>query len=254
MRTGAGNQLKFLLRATPWSRVKVPLALEEGRRELQVNALVSPLRFDVLTRKSFFEFINIYQRLYRQDKAKFMDLALEHEYYIWFVKVYCPKYNRWALYSRRKLQKAYERKVDRTFRLYESFCEKGFVKDTPIILKTGNKIIETHSGKTISQEIYPGDGCHRLALLMFAGIEVLQPEWYSVERFKRYCPPDHTFQLLFHVPMDEKQYAEFISMRFGQRCNTIDALINWVGDHRPDLLPEVKSLIDTDRSTGFLIA
>ena len=109
------------------------------------------------------------------------------------------------------------------------------------------------SGKMISRSLHPGDGCHRLALLLLTDITELQPEWYAVESMDQFEPPDHTFGLLPHLQIDEKKYAEFISAYFGVRFEKTDELISWVSEnassHKRELL-DVLRIDDLIRRLG----
>lgn len=105
----------------------------------------------------------------------------------------------------------------------------------------------------VLRELYAGDGCHRLALLINAGHTSLPPAWYRVSRRARRSVIDNTYPLLSMLPLSQADYLRYISLGYSDRTFTdVDALLADVARYRPDRLHELRSVlaIDADGPTS----
>jgi hypothetical protein len=220
----------------------------EGIEPIDIQRLISPLRYDVLVRKNFFELLEREMRLYEHDFDRFMEIATQSPYRLWFDRVYCPRFQPALLLDDAAHEEAYRKRVKSSARLYASFERCGFLPDHKIILRSGREILPAESGKPVSAEIFAGDGCHRLALLLKQGARVLQPGQYVVKVVSRYSPLDNTALLLPGLNLSSPEYTAFISASFSDNChNRLDDLLDDVAARSPWRLGELKQVISADR-------
>lgn len=177
---------------------------EELEDEVMIWPIIYPLRYDVLIRKSFFEFYNANRDRYLNDFKGFMSLARQHVYYDWFIKVLVVRYSPQFIGNENSLGKEYERRVVATATLYDSISNRGFDERSPIILYTGKTILPAESGRKTDAKYYMGDGCHRLACLMSMGYQSLPKNYVRVKCFKKLIPLDNTHMLLSSISVDQE--------------------------------------------------
>jgi len=110
----------------------------------------------------------------------------------------------------------------------------GFDSAHPIALNAGELVHPTASGKRTAAELYAGDGCHHLALLMCAGRERLEPGEYVVRRFVEYTPRDNIGLLLAALG---GQAGDHCVLSFSQGTRIL-SVVDWSrladGDRAPD--------------------
>ena len=217
-----------------------------GAEIIDIAKLISPLRYDVIARKDFFDFASAERSLYYTNRERFRLLARERLYYDWFEKVCCARFQPTLLRDRAKLADAFCKKIDRSMRLYESFQANGFLPANKIVLRSGRQILESDSGKLVSQRVFAGDGCHRLALLLHNGINLLQPDWHVIATAPRYTPVDNTILLLARAGLTEKAYAQFISASFESFCNSVEDLKAHVAQSAPHRIDELDGILQRD--------
>jgi hypothetical protein len=236
----ARDWLSKARRGNPWRYRRV-------RDELPIAPLVSPLRFDVLLRKAFFEFYAERRELYRADFEEFARLAREHDYFVWFEQVMCPAWQPHVLADELLFAEAWATRLRAAAELYESFGRHGFDSRFPITVYEARTVLPTVTGKRITRTVYAGDGNHRLALLMAAGQTALQPSQYRVKRFRRMIPSDTTPRLVRALRVDEDRYLAFL------RAGYPSVRIARVGDGIAvdgALAAEVRELLRIDMGTA----
>lgn len=217
-----------------------------GSQIVDIEKLASPLRYDVIVRRDFFNFVASERRLYDRNPERFSALSTRQAYHVWFERIFCELFRRDLLSDAAKRANAFSEKVSRCVALYDSFQAQGFLPKHPITLRTGREILNSRSGKRLSQRIFVGDGCHRLALLLLNGISHLQADWYRVSCSPRYVPRDNTLILLPYLNLSEDIYSRFISRSFDADCSTIEALISHVTSNAPDRLAELLTILGLD--------
>jgi hypothetical protein len=187
-----------------------PWRYRTARGELEIAPLVSPLRFDVLLRRSFLDFYGERRELYRRDFEQFARLAREHEYFVWFERVMCTAWQPHVLEDERLLAEAWAKRLHAAAELYDSYESRGFDSRWPITVYEGHTVLPTVTGKRVTRDVYAGDGNHRLALLMAAGQTTLLPSQYRIKRFRRLIPSDTTPRLVGALRVDEERYLAFL--------------------------------------------
>jgi hypothetical protein len=170
--------------------------------EVPIEPLVYPLRYDILIRKSFFDFYSENRSLYREDSAKFIELAHDHPYFQWFTKVLVIRFHNESKNDSRMIDQLYAERVREAATLHDSISSQGFDVRFPIIPYTGNKIFPTDSGKSVSGTYFMGDGCHRLACLMSQGYTSIPRSMLRVKCFSQLRPIDNTAMLSQHLAID----------------------------------------------------
>lgn len=236
---GFNRRARRLLRVCPgFSR------LDEGRSPLDIGRLVSPLRFDVLVRQSFFEFVDAHPDVH-DDPAALARAARGHPYRVWFEAVAVHRIRPGARPP--EVEEAFRERIDKTLRLMRSFAERGFDDQYPIVLRTAGPEARTATGKRLAGRLYPSDGCHRLALLRWAGHRSVMPSWYQVRIEPGWEPPDNTATLMSLLGMSPSDYFEFLSLGYGTGvCSDEASLLDHVAAVAPDALEEVRRIVALD--------
>ncbi len=237
------------LRRRSWAAGAAPVDLDD---------LVSPLRYDIVVRARFLEFLG--ERLDRagRDLDGLVDEALSHPYHCWYTTIALARYRpREAADERRRLA-AFRRRVRASLELLASFGRRGFDPRFPVSLRTAVPGAATATGKVVPRPLYAGDGCHRLALLLASGHKRLEPGWYRVLRDPLPAPIDNTRALLGPLRVGRDEYHRFLSLAYagagagaqdrtgGGRPAGRDALLRHVAAHRPDRLRELLQVLEID--------
>lgn len=232
-------------------RVRFLMRRLSGRREtglgpVPLARLISPLRFDIHVRVSFFEFVRDNLALYEDDVEEFVRRSHAHPYYVWFSKIAYP-IERFSRFSGDDAQQAFRRRVHRSVALYRSVQREGFDVRQPVIVLTGDKILPTHTGKQIDQRFFSSDGCHRLALLWMQGYRTLPPEWYRVRRLHKLRPRDNTARMLGELTVSEEEYVSFLAPAYGVDDSVdVASLRARVAASAPERIPELERILDVD--------
>lgn len=219
-----------------------------GAEPIDIRRLISPLRYDVIVRQRFFTLLDDRRSLYDRDPEQFMTMAAQSPYRAWFDRVYCPRFQRGLLRNEAARDAAFRKRVKTSAELYFSFEKFGFIPKHKIILRTGCEMLPSDSGKLVSASIFPGDGCHRLALLLKNGVTQLAPEQYVVKVSPKYAPLDNTTLLLPALEMPTTEYAAFLSASFSdRRHDCLEDLLDTVARRNPRRLPELRQVIAADQ-------
>jgi hypothetical protein len=198
-----------LLAALPGRRPR----LRPGDVALDINRLISPLRYDVLVRERYIGFLAQNLDLFHRDFDAFVELARREEYHAWFCAVAIHRIQPGAK-GADQLDAAFRERLRKTTRLYLAFSERGFDPQFPITVRTAGPVAVTDTGKTVAGRLFPTDGCHRLALLRFTGHRSLLPEWYRLRSDGDWQPPDNTGTLISALGISSAEYLEFLSLGY----------------------------------------
>jgi len=212
---GAGNLLggaRELRRRFRTKLHEVGFGYSRGTEPVAIDDLISPLRYDILVRQRFFEFLGEHHQLYDDDLPRLVELSRAQAYHDWYVKVEAPHF---LPNKASRLEEAFADRVAATVRLYRSVIAEGFDDEQPVKLRTGRAIAPTATGKRIACRVFPGDGCHRLALLRSKGVTVLEPGRYIVHTQRRFVPWDMTVPLLAPLGVDRESYWRFMALAYG---------------------------------------
>lgn len=228
-------------------RTKRIVALDPGLEPIPIARLVSPLRYDILVRRDFFEFLGSHLPLFTADRWTFDTLLERHPYFIWFRHVNCEHHHRQWLQTPERFHEALTTRVDRNRVLYESLLERGFSNEDPIKLTTADVVRRTNTGKSVRPRLLVADGSHRVGLLMLLGQDALQPGQYVIHHRPEIRPLDNTGLLLRHLDVPDSRYYEFLSWGYLDSSVTDGReLLDELRALGPDVVEEVRQLMRVD--------
>jgi hypothetical protein len=242
----------FMERSSHGFRRRIPglvrLAYQPGREPIPIDHLVSPLRYDIVVRQRYLEVLRERRALAEDDFEAFMELSRQQPYFTWFTRVVIPGGNNPEMVGDdERVNAAFERRVRRSIELHDAFESGGYDRRRPIILRTGEEIEPTSTGKRLARRIYAGDGCHRLAWLRMAGVDVLEPGMYRLHVAQAFTPRDHTAPLIGAMAISRREYLSFLSLSYANReLSSEEALLDHVRSTDPDRLSEIEEVIAVD--------
>ena len=186
-----------------------------GAEPAVIDDLISPLRYDILVRQRYFEFLREHPELAAGDLAAAAEASRNHAYFIWFSRVVIPRFRPELAGSAELIARQFKERVAASLELLRSFEAHGLDPARPLVLETGRTIEPTVTGKRLARRLYPGDGCHRLALLRASGVTELEPGTYRVRSVRRFTPFDNTALLLGELEIDPESYRRFLALSYG---------------------------------------
>ena len=194
-----------------------------GTVPVDIGALIVPLRYDVVVRARFFDFLAENPDLSGPD---LVDAAAGTAYATWFEHVECARYFPELLRDTERREQRFTARVDGAVRLLRSFEDGGFDAASPVTLITAAVGSTSDSGVPALEPLHIGDGCHRLALLLREGA-TLEPWMYKV-RPSLNTLVDNTSVLLTAGAVTEADYVGFLGGRFpvGDALTVSGALAN----------------------------
>lgn len=223
-----------------------PYRIVRGRDPVRIGDVVSPLRYDVMIRVRHFELHAERRELFLSDFDAYERLVRAEPYFVWFKRARVPTWWPWLLDDPGAFEEAWRERLRASAALFDSFSANGFDSAHPIELHAGRKVRETHSGKRISRTLYSGDGNHRLALLLAAKREVLQPAEYRVKRYRSLVPTDSTGFLLRETGAGWSEYRPFIDLGYpSATVELADGRVRIDADD-PAVQAEVTMLVELD--------
>jgi hypothetical protein len=222
---------------------------DAGAEPIDIGKLVSPLRYDVVTRVDFFRFLDANLDLYRRDFRRFSKLAREEPYFMWFERIALPRFRpQLARKDRALVLHHFDDRLRRSHALWVSFLRVGLDPRNPMTLRTPHPEARTESGLQIERRFHLGDGCHRLALLMATEERLLPPNVYRIDRRPQRVILDNTAVLVRALDLGEVRYARFLSLHYAdQQHDDLDSLVRDVRNRRPSQLNELCSVIRRHR-------
>ena len=143
-----------------------------GDKAIDIAELISPLRYDVLVRAQFLEFLAT--RPAGESDAALVAAAESQPYAVWFREVAMARFRPWVLGDPAALRENFAERVLATRALRHSFAQNGFDPRKPVTLRVTRGTQPSDTGAAIHRTVHVGDGGHRLALLLHAG-GMLQP-------------------------------------------------------------------------------
>ena len=189
---------------------------------LAIGPLISPLRFDILTRVEYFRFFEANAALATSSWADYVDLAMNHPYYAWFRSVAMARRRFAGLAARheelneRWIRYRFEQRLRTSNALYVNFAEHGFDRRWTLIFRRPSIILPTQTGKLVQRDVFVTDGCHRLALLVYAGAVQIAPSYYRVIPHKSpFRPIDNTSIMLQRTHVSMEEYVRFLALGYG---------------------------------------
>jgi hypothetical protein len=214
---------------------------------VDIGRLICPLRYDVCVRIDFIELLRDHWALYTGDLPAFLDLPQSRAYYTWFHEIPCAYFMPQIYGDEQLVRRAFVKRVHETARLWKSIDQDGYDLSNPIRLKSGRPALSVN-GKTIVSTYFAGDGCHRLSCLYLTGQRRLEPKHYEVLVQRNLVPLDNTALLIEHLPLDRAAYLQFISSFYcsGLKLDSADQILQRVASEKPNLLPELESVLAFD--------
>lgn len=193
----------------------------QGHTPLDIEELISPLRYDVLVRADFFRFLR--SRPTGESDESLLGAAWDEPYAVWFREVAMARFRPWVLKDPKLLSENFAERVLASRALLASFQSRGFDRSSPVILRVTSGERQTDTGAVVTRTVHVGDGGHRLALLMQADSPLL-PDMYRLD--PRPTPLiDNTAVLLGPLHLSEEAYASFIAKGYGVRgCSDLTTL------------------------------
>jgi hypothetical protein len=188
--------------------------LLRGQGPLDVDRLISPLRYDVVVRAGYFWFLERHRDLHDRDFDAYVALARRQPYYAWFRTVAIHRIRPGTPEAGDEMERAFRERLRKTTRLADNFAARGFDPAHPIILRSAGPVAVTDTGKSVAGRLFPSDGCHRLALLRLTGHRRLPPEWYRIRPERGWQPPDNTGTLITALGLSRAEYVEFLSLGY----------------------------------------
>ncbi|MGV8908968.1 MAG: hypothetical protein ACOH1Y_08280 [Propionicimonas sp.] len=221
---------------------------------MNIRALISPLRYDVVVRADFFIFLKARLSEGARRAEDFGEAALDQPYFVWFRQVAMARFRPWVLEDEDLLHQQFTERVQASIDLWVSFGQNGFDLAHPVTLRAGSGPMPTDSGAVIDRRLHVGDGGHRLALLLANGVEELGPGMYRVDPRPMAQLIDNTAVLLPAIPVSVGDYVRFLAHGFASRGGqgspdnlTLETLIEDVRQNRSGQLGELERLLNVHR-------
>jgi hypothetical protein len=239
-----GGVVKRSARATATRTLRRALTWQPKRRgaeALSVPELISPLRYDVLVRAQFFEFLT--HRPAGETADRLVAAALEEPYAVWFREVAMARFRPWVLKDPVALRSNYAERVLSSRDLLKSFNTNGFDAKTPVTLRLTSGVRTSDTGARVSRTVHVGDGGHRLALLLQSGSDLL-PHMYRLD--PRPMPLiDNTAVLLAPLGISEADYCSFVEAGYGRHgFSDVQSLLAAVSVDDAEAGAELRSVLE----------
>jgi hypothetical protein len=219
-----------------------------GREDVDVAALISPLRYDVLVRAELFTFLEQCDDRQLHDGEALVAAVGELPYATWFRSVAMARFRPWVLDDPVLLQRQFSERVLSALALWRSFRRAGFDPTHPVTLRWTAGPLPTDAGLMIDRRLHVGDGGHRLALLLSAGLP-LSAELYRVDPRPQRTLIDNTAVLLPALGLSEEDYVRFVARGYTrtEHSNPVQ-LVRDVRRTDPARADEVASVVEHHRA------
>lgn len=215
-------------------------ALRRGSHAVVVRQLISPLRYDVVVRSQFFETLAAWRD---EPLGAVLEGARHEPYFVWFTSVECARFFPRLLTNPDLLKRRFDERVKRAMAMLRSFELVGFDDRHPVTLVETNGRSVADSGAVVNQALHIADGCHRLALLLMAGLS-LDAQMYRVRDATRPLL-DNTAILVRGLHLSDADYARFLSHRFAAtEYSDLPSLRRAVASRSPELLTELDGVLE----------
>lgn len=214
---------------------------------VNLDELVSPLRYDIMVRAQFFDYLSENGDRYDSDFDRFAAEATATAYYMWFAKVALARYRPRQAADPALVVVEFRQRLRRSMRLLRSFTTAGFDVRYPISVRTAVPGARSGTGKPVERSYYAGDGCHRLALLIRSGEKTLSPLHYRVRRDPERTIIDNTNLLIRKLELTPEEYYRFLSRGYADRSFAdAPSLLGHVAQYTPSRLAELHAVIAVD--------
>jgi hypothetical protein len=219
-----------------------------GGDDVDVASLISPLRYDVLVRAELFSFLEQCDDGQLDDGDALVAAAAELPYATWFRTVAMARFRPWVLGDPVLLQQQFSERVLSAVALWRSFRRGGFDPTHPVTLRWTAGPLRTEAGLLIDRRLHVGDGGHRLALLLSAGLP-LSANLYRVDRRPQRTLIDNTAVLIPALGLGDEEYVRFVARGYTRTEYSDPAqLVRDVGRMDPARGDEISSVIEHHRA------
>jgi hypothetical protein len=234
-RSAKATVMRTVRRAVTWQPKRA------GRAALDIEELISPLRYDVLVRADFFRFLRA--RPEDESDRSLVEAAWGEPYAVWFREVAMARFRPWVLKDQQVMQQSFGERVFASRVLLNSFQSRGFDRSRPVTLRVTSGDRRTDTGAVVHRTLHVGDGGHRLALLLQAG-QPLAPDMYRLD--PRPVPLiDNTAVLLGPLHLTDADYGSFIAKGYGvPPCSDLARIQQQVAAADPARAAELASVLD----------
>jgi hypothetical protein len=181
---------------------------------IDIRQLISPLRYDVLVRAQFFDLVGEIGEDAYEDLDLVLEAAQGSPYHIWWEQVAIPRFFPWVGKDPAQLAASFRERVADSVRLHRSFRARGFDPAHPIVLRGTKTALSSDTGLEIQARLHVGDGGHRTALLLSAGL-LLEPAMCLVDWRPRPYLIDNTAILVPALGIDRDDYVRFLAAGYG---------------------------------------
>jgi hypothetical protein len=241
-RSASATARRTVRRAVTW-RPK-----SAGKADVDVAGLISPLRYDVLVRAGLFTFLEECDDGQLDDGDALVAAARALPYATWFRSVAMARFRPWVLSDPVLLQQQFSERVLSALALWRSFRRRGFDPRHPVTLRWTAGPVRTDSGLMIDRRLHVGDGGHRLALLLSAGLP-LSADLYRVDRRPQRTLIDNTAVLVPALGVHGEEYVRFVARGYtGTEYSDAAQLVSDVGRTDPARADEIASVVEHHRA------
>lgn len=192
---------------------------------VDIDQLISPLRYDVLVRAQVFDLVTAMGEAAYTDTDELVAAARESSYWVWFRDVAMARFRPWVLKDPEVLEQQFRERVESAAVLHRSFRARGFDPAHPVTLRGCHAAVATDSGLRVNRRLHVGDGGHRTALLLSAG-QQLHPGMYRVDWRPMPQLIDNTAVLLPALGVEPAAYISFLARGYGVTTSDLDVLLS----------------------------
>ncbi len=211
-----------------------------GDTTLDIASLIRPFRYNVVVRASIFDVIDA-ERPSDLEVLEFAASLVDHPYAVWFREVELRRFFPWVLSDDELVQRSFTRRVGQAVRTFSSVEQGGFDTGHPVTLRRVRLPRTSDKGVPVNDVLHVGDGGHRLALLLRAGLP-LSPGMYRVDPRKA-AVIDNTALLRPVLGLSEQQWVDFIGPHFvSTPVTSLEDLERAVADDCPARAAELSAL------------
>jgi hypothetical protein len=207
----------------------------------------------------FYSFYLAHESLYKDDFNAFEEIARRTSYFTWYEKSEIIRVRPSIVGNEDLIRAGFRRKIRSAVALYDNFLNNGYDDKSPIILRTAENLLpptadrrKPPTGKRVSTQYFLADGCHRLALLIREGYELLPRHFFKVQCFYEFSPFDSTSLLAQSLPIDPADYFTYLSNYYCEPniFSEKEPFINFVQDKRPEFYSEIMTVLQVDGYDG----
>ncbi len=240
-RSARASATRTLRRALTWQPKR------RGVDPIRIPELISPLRYDVLVRAQFFDFLSA--RPSAESADQLVAAAWDEPYAVWFREVAMDRFRPWVLKDPAALRANYAERVVASRDLLKSFTTNGFDARTPVTLRLTAGVQTTDTRARVTRTVHVGDGGHRLALLLQSGSD-LHPEMYRLD--PRPMPLiDNTAVLLGPLGVSDADYCAFVQAGYARHgFSDVQSLLAAVSEEDALAGAELRSVLDAHARTS----